>query len=183
MSTLPLIVVWRCFLSASPLVDISSYAGNTTKSQAEQVVTAGPIIAGTICKPDSFFYYFDLQKCSVEPGQIRLKTGVELWAGPRIPLTIEEKSPFVRVEVYRPGDVDCRTAPLIRHDSPAFTVTPGRVCKVAVPFQAKIAPRAEPYVVVIRLLNPTPNGGETQHVLQRISYQVTGSEPSRSPAR
>lgn len=180
---LTLTVVGACIVSAGVLAGATLYAGGKSRVRSGQAVAAPPMIAGTTCKPNSLFYYFDLQDGPAFPGQINFNIGVQLWVGPRMPLTVEEKSPFLRVEVYRPGDTNCRTEPLIRRDSPSVTMAPGQLYKEVVPFHAAITPHKDPYVVVIRLLNPTPDGGETKHVMERISYQVTRNEPTQIPPR
>ncbi len=168
--------------SGAVLVGATLYAGGRNKGQVRPQL-AGPMIAGTVCMPDSFYYHFDLQDGPSIPGEINFNTRVQLWLGPtaeaRMGLTAEEKSPFLRVEVYRPGDTDYRTEPLIRRESAAVTVRPGQVYKEVVPFQAQIHPHKEPYVVVVRMLNSVPGGkGETLHELSRFTYQVTGAEPA-----
>jgi len=98
------------------LVGATLYAGGKTKGkgQVRPKVAAGPMIAGTVCMPDSLYYHFDLQDGPSVPGEINFNVGVQLWVGPmaeaRMGLTIEERSPFLRVEVYRPGDTNLQDA-------------------------------------------------------------------------
>ena len=163
------------------LVGTTLYAGGKKKGQVRPEL-AGPMIAGTVCMPDSLYYHFALQDGPSVPGEINFNVRVQLWVGPKTARPIEEKSPFLRVEVYRPGDTEYRTKPLIRRESAAVTVRPGQVYEEVVPFQARIGPHKEPYIVVVGMFTPVPGGkGVNMYEQSRFTYQVTTAEPA--PAR